>query len=80
MTVSAWVAPTVRAFVAGVTLIEITRNGDTVTVVVAVWPDAVCLAVIVAVPAASAVTYPVLASTVAMVGADETKVESKLTT
>ena len=56
VTVSAWVAPTARAFVAGVTAIESVRNGETVTTVVAVLPDAVCVAVIVALPAATAVT------------------------
>ncbi len=80
MTVSAWEPPTVKALVAGLTAMETTRNGATVTAVVAVLPDAVCVAVIVAFPAASAVTYPVLASTFAMAGADETKVDPKLTT
>ena len=50
----------------------------TVTAAVPVLPDAVCVAVIVAAPAATAVTTPA-ASTVAMAGLDETKVEPLVT-
>ena len=70
----------VRLSFAGVTAIESTRSGTTVTAVVAVLPDGVCVAVIVALPAATAVTYPVAASTFAMPGAEEVNRESKVTT
>ncbi len=65
--------------VAGATAIDITCSGATVTVVVASFPDGRCVAAIVAVPAASAVTYPVAASTLAIAGAEDAKVESKVT-
>ena len=58
-------------------MIEITRNGATVTCAVAVLPEAVWVAVIVALPAATALTSPV-GLTVATPVADEAKVEPKL--
>ena len=62
VTVSAWLAPGASVLVAGLTAIESTRSGETETVVVAVLPESACVAVIVALPAATAVTYPVSAS------------------
>ncbi len=80
MTLSARVAPGASVLDAGLTAIESTRSGETETVVVAVLPESACVAVMVAVPAATAVTYPVSRPTVATAGADDTNVVPKLTT
>ena len=80
VTVSARVPPGARMLDAGLTVIESTRSGETETVVVAVLPDSACVAVMVALPAATAVTYPVSRPTVATAGAEDTNVVPKLTT
>ena len=80
MTVSAWVAPRRSVLVAGVTAIESARNGETETAVVAVLPDGGVRRRDGRVAGRDCSHVPGAGIDVATAGADDAKVEPKVTT